>query len=753
LADTQNGSYLVDRIGEKRLPTPFFALLLACAMFGGCRAQPKLTSGQFRNASVMLVTIDTLRRDRLGAYGGPSGLTPTLDRLSREGITYTNAFSHAPMTLPAHASILTGLTPVHHSVRNNVAFRLADDIPTLATLLKPAGYRTGAFIGAFVLDGRFGLSRGFDVYDDRFPVDRDAPTFSFAQRPAETVLARASDWILQSSDSNNTGRAASSDPRQPFFAWIHLYDPHAPYEAPPSYRAGRTPYDAEVAYTDAMLGRFLDRLAAAHAIDNTLLVVTADHGESLGDHGETTHGLFAYDSTLSVPLIVTGKAIRPGTENLPVEHADILPTILDLVAVAPPPGLDGHSLVDRPASDRAIYFEALDANLTRDWAPLTGIVRSNWKYIDLPVPELYNLSADPAETINVFDRERARADAMARVLKQMAASPPRSAGNSAALDSDAAVRLRSLGYTGGRSPTRSKPYTAADDPKQLAPLNERFNTALEAFNGRRPDEALDGFLSILRERPDFAAARTSAATVLLSSGRAADARVLLGQAPDFQKSSPEILAKLGAALRDTGDFRGAATAFEQARRNGDQNPDLLNDLGVVYARLGRGDEARASFGELLRMDPSAAGTWYNLGVFELSARRADAAANAFRHAVEIDPQYGDAWQGLGASMADRDRPAAVDAWQRAERLNPHDYDLLFNLGMLLAMSDRPADALPYLERFVREAPPTRYNADLRQVRTTIERIKHARGEPGTDRDASDARRPTASARAGDRSPH
>lgn len=619
------------------------------------------------------------------------------------------------MTLPAHTSILTGRLPSTHGVHDNGMFRLAGDVPTLATILKGAGYRTGAFVGAFVLDARFGLNRGFDDYDDRYPRS-GATTFQFDQRRGSEVVQAAGDWILRA----ETEPAASPQPPapSPWFAWVHLFDPHAPYDAPPEYRAGRAPYDAEVAYADAMLGRLLDRLRAAHALDRTLIVVTADHGESLGEHGETTHGLFAYDATIAVPLIVAGTSVAAGRVDAAVGHTDIMPTILDLAAIASPPGVDGRSLVRPPPADRGIVFEALDANLTRGWAPLTGIVEDGWKYIDLPLRELYDVRADPRELTNLAARDPARRERLARALSQQDARGGSPAAPSA-LDAEAAARLRALGYASGAALPRKATYTAADDPKALAGLNERFDSALEAFNSGRATEALTAFSGILRERPDFLTARTSAASVLLDVGRAADAVALLRAAPGAQARSAQLLAKLGAALEDAGDLSGAATAFEEARSGGDRNPDLVDALGVVYARLGRAADARALFEEMLRNDPGAGGTWYNLGLLEMSTSRRPDAAAAFRHAVAADPSNGEAWQGLGAALVATDRAAAVDAWRHAERLLPHDYDLLFNLGIVLAEGERPAEALPYLRRFAREAPRNRYARDLPRVEAAI----------------------------------
>ena len=693
---------------------------LAVAVAAGCARPapaPLLQPGGLRGGNVLLVTIDTLRRDRLGAYGAARGLTPTLDRLSSSGVRYSQAFSHAPMTLPAHASILTGRTPRTHGIHTNGSARLDDQIPTLATVLKASGYRTGAFVGAFVLDARFGLGRGFDEYDDRYPHETDTATFKVSDRRAAAVVKAAGDWILRA--------AAGSEPaapKIPWFAWVHLFDPHTPYDAPAEYRAGRSAYDAEVAYTDAMLGRLLDRLTEAHALDRTIVVVTADHGESLGDHGETTHGLFAYGSTLAVPLILSGTSVGHGVVDVPVAHADILPTLLDLVATAPPPHLDGRSVAKLAAGDRPLYFEALEANLTRGWAPLTGVVAGEWKYIELPLPELYDLRADPGEAHNLVERETARRDLMRRALAQVGAGRP-GAAVPAAVDEDAAARLRSLGYTAASAAPARQHYSEADDPKRLVALNERFNTALEAFGAGRADEALSQFLALLRERPDFLTARTSASTVMIATGRAADAAALLRAAPGAQASAPEILAKLGAAIQRTGDLQGAAAAFERSRAAGNQNPEIFNDLGVVYAQMGKVGEARAMFQELLRRDPNAAGTWTNLGLAELAAHRAVAAADAFRHAVSVDPSSAEAWQGLGAAVIARDPNTAIDAWQRAERLRPRDFDLLFNLGMVLADSGRRAEALPYLTRFIQEAPRDRYARDFPRVEAAIAKAR------------------------------
>ncbi|MDE3154451.1 MAG: sulfatase-like hydrolase/transferase [Acidobacteriota bacterium] len=713
----------------------------------GADTAPPIVTGAFKGDNVLLVTIDTLRRDRLGVYGDRDGLTPNLDRLANTGIRFDDAFSEVPETLPAHTSIMTGLTPRSHGIHNNGTFGLGKGPATMASLFKQAGYRTGAFVAAFVLDARFGLNRGFDHYDDYYGLQQSPSSFYIVERTAPEVLAPALAWIdgSPSPDAAPTdlpgsrvapasGAAHAGDPgkKQPWFAWVHLFDCHAPYHAPQEFRQGRTPYDSEVAYTDAMLGRFLDELRNRGELAHTVIIVTADHGESLGDHGEQTHGLFAYNSTLKIPLIVWAPGIRPEVNKRLVADIDILPTALDLTGVPVPAGLDGHSLVPAmngtaPKTAPPVYFEALDANLTRGWAPLTGVIAGNWKYIDLPIPELYNLAKDPDESHNLASTDGEKMRELEALLKEIKAAPVRPGNAPTRVESaDAEARLRSLGYVSGDEPGK-KIYTDADDPKNLVALNNLFTSALEESSTGQIKEALQQLDTVLAQRPDFQTARTSAADILLSQGRAADAISLLKAAPGGVDHSPELLAKLGAAEREAGDLAAASKTLEQAIAQGSLDPDVYNDLGVIYAEMGRLDDARGMFNRLLALDPSAPGAWNNLGILAMNAHDSTAAARDFRKAIESDPSYGEAWHGLGAALVDRDPGGAVDAWRHAVELMPGNYDLLYNLGIVLSRSSQPRMALPYLNRFVQQAPPQQYAPDIATVKALIARIEQSAG--------------------------
>jgi arylsulfatase A-like enzyme/Flp pilus assembly protein TadD len=673
------------------------------------REPPQIPRGSAAGSNVLLITIDTLRADRVGAYGNRSGLTPTLDRLADSGIRFESAYTPVPMTLPAHASLLTGLEPFVHGIRNNTASRLGE-APTLATMLKSAGYRTGAFVGALVLNAGFGLDRDFDVYDDRF-VGRESA--AEAERPAERVIRPAVEWIL------GGGR--------PWFAWIHLYDPHAPYQAPSEYRVGRTPYDAEVAYTDAMIGRGLDELRAARQLDRTIVVAVADHGEALGEHGEASHGLFAYESTLRVPMIVTAPGVRGRPVREPVAVVDLVPTVLDLLGAPIPSGLDGRSLLgagDRGTREpRALYLEALDANLTRGWAPLTGVILDGWKFIELPIPELYDLEHDPGEARNLAPREPERSRVLQARLKEMIAGrKPAVEAAPALIDAETSQRLASLGYLSSVEATENRTFSEADDPKNLVSLNEAFFAAINDQREGRSESALTKLRGVVASRPDFVAARVSAAAILSGAGRATEAILLLQSAPGADASST-VQTQLGLAFDASGNLVEAAKHLEAAVRLRGDDAQTLNSLGVVYSRLNRFEDGRRVFRQVLETDPRAAAVWNNLGILELNAGNRRDAADAFRQAVTADPRYAAAWQRLGVALVASDAAAAVQAWERAMTLNPFDFDTLFNLGMVLAESPEPRDALPYLRRFVADAPPDRYKSEIARVTPLITRIE------------------------------
>jgi arylsulfatase A-like enzyme/Tfp pilus assembly protein PilF len=711
------------------------------------RPAPRVDLHPIANQNVLLITIDTLRADALGSYGGPAA-TPALDRLAAEGVRFDFAHAHAVTTLSSHASILTGTYPFQHGIRDNSGYRLGPGARTAATLLKQAGFDTAAFVGAFPLHSRFGLSQGFDLYDDRFG-ETHAPTeFAMPERPASAVVPLARSWIAERGDGGPGGAGRQASGR--WFVWVHLFDPHAPYQPPPPFDAqyaGR-PYYGEVAATDAALAPLLDDLRAAPR--PTLVVVTGDHGEALGDHGELSHGLFAYESTLRIPLIIAeiggarGSTGSPRAEtsssppslvlslskdehgevsSVSARHVDILPTILDAIGQTPPSDLPGRSLLpanERTASalPRMSYFEAMGAMLNRGWAPLTGVLADRDKLIDLPIVERYDLAADPAERVNLSGRTPERDRTLAAGLRAFNAAPP---GDRREENADAGARLRALGYLSGSAPAKAR-YTEADDPKQLVDLDRAVHDAVEAFGARRFDEAVRIYQGIIARRPDMAIAYRHLAFVEWQRGHPAGAVDALQRAIKAGVTQPAIVVQLGGYLADTGRVGEAIRLLQPIAGAPGADAETLNSLGIAYIRAGRRDEAARTFERVLAQNPDSSVPLENLGVMALERGDVTAARGYFDRAVRADPRSSRGHGGLGVvALRSGNRQAAIDAWKQAVQLDPSNFDAIYNAGTTLARDGQMDAARPYLELFLKTAPPAFYAKDLKEVEALLRR--------------------------------
>ena len=628
--------------------------------------------------NVLLVTIDTLRADHVGAYGSTSGATPTLDRLAAEGLRLETASAHVPLTLPSHTALLTGAYPFVNGVRDNGSFRFDGKLPTLAGTLKGAGYRTAAFVSSFVLDARFGLSAGFDTYDDRYGARPSGVELSVVERPANQTLDAAVRWIASPE--------TSPDARQPWFAWVHLYNPHDPYDPPEPFRS-RYPsdlYAGEIAFADAKLGAALDDLSRRRLLTNTLVVVAADHGESLGEHQERTHGLFAYDATLRVPLIVWAPpVVKPGVLSGPSRLVDVMPTVLDLVSV-PATAPSGRSLwpfarTGEPVDDAGVYFEALNASLTRHWAPLTGLVSGGFKLIDLPIPELYNLAADPGERVNLFAQRKDVAASLQRGLSALRANAAPAAP--AAIDRETQRRLQALGYVAAAPPARAAgTASAADDPKTLLPLHNTLDDALAALKAGRTAEAERLLTSIIAARKDFTVAYDRLAQLFRDSGRLARAVATLEAAARAGVADAASLAALGGYLQEAGNLPRSLEVLEAARTMNPSEMEVYEKLGITYTRLGRVDEAHRMFAHMLSVAPNSATTYNNLGSLLLTERRWRDAAEALQRALAIDPNMANAHNGLGVAWAQQgELEKAIEEWRQALQLRPDLTDARDNI--------------------------------------------------------------------------
>ena len=666
--------------------------------------------------NILLITIDTLRADALSSYGG-AARTPNLDALASRGTRFDFAHAHAVLTRPSHASILTGTYPHENGIRDHSGYRLKTGLPTLASLLKEKGFATGAFVGAVPLERRFGLDGGFDVYDDRFGRTGNNSDFALAERPAGEVVDAALKWI-----GGQQGR---------WFTWVHVFDPHAPY-APPapfdSEYSGRA-YHGEVAYVDKALGPLLE--SAAQSARPTLVIVTSDHGEGLGDHGELTHGLLAYETTLRVPLIVAqvrGSGIGdrgPGSvSHFPARHVDLLPTVLDALASTASSTLPGRSLLPGaplpPDADVSSYFEAMSAMLNRGWAPLQGVIAGHEKYIDLPKPELYDLEADPKEASNLIDDVR-RADrrrVLEARLRDFQAAPP---GERFAESPEVAAKLQSLGYTSGSAPRKAK-YTEEDDPKNLMELDRWIQQGIEAWQHGRKAEALQIYERIIERRPSMAIGYRNLAFLQWQGGEARAAIQTLERAFRAHAIEPGMTTQLGSYLAEAGRPADAIALLEPMAAQKPADPDALNALGIAYARAGQEDRSASIFRRALDENPSNVQALENIGTLEMQRGNLAGARQALEQAAAIDPRSARAQNGLGVvAMKSGAKEAAFAHWKRAVELAPQDFDALFNLGMELDAAGRREEARPYLERFAREAPPAQYGSDVAAVRKLLSR--------------------------------
>jgi arylsulfatase A-like enzyme len=449
--------------------------------------------GRAAAPNILLITLDTTRADRLGAYGYRLGRTPRLDRFAFEGVLFEQAVAPAPMTLPSHASLFTALYPFAHGVRTNGSFHLGETFPTLATALRGAGYRTAAFVSAFSLDRRYGLSLGFDHYDDRLEAAPRRANLELERRGDRTALA-AGEWVEQHV-RGSTGTA--------FFVWLHLYDPHEPYEAPPPYGAdfADRPYDGEVAFADAVVGGVLDRLDRLDVRRSTIVAVAGDHGESLGEHGEATHAMFVYESAIRVPLMVRwpGHIGESSRVREPVRLVDVAPTLLDLAGVPALAGVHGWSLVPlvrrTGAGPPSAYSETYFPLFSLNWAPLRSIRDDRWKFIDAPSPELYDLANDPHEQANLAAREASRAVALRRALDLMTGGRE-GVMATRKMDRETTEMLAALGYISASANADSETAPAGrPDPKAMIDV---YNQLLRA-NGALRDGRLEEAESVARD--------------------------------------------------------------------------------------------------------------------------------------------------------------------------------------------------------------------------------------------------------------
>jgi choline-sulfatase len=663
------------------------AMTAAC---GGRVAPPPRTN-------VLLVTIDTFRADRVG-----TGVAPTIDRLAASGIRFTSARSAVPLTLPSHATIHTGLLPPAHGVRENGTGALDETHQTIATLMRGAGYDTAAFVGAFVLDHRFGLAQGFNTYDDYIPRDPDATERLEAERPASAVVDRAIEWLERRSVLSNQPPAPSPQPPAPFFLWLHLYDPHAPYNPPKEFlTANRSAYDGEIAYADAQLARVFESLRARGEFDSTLIVVCGDHGEGLGEHGERTHGMLVYDATLRVPLVIApprSVGVHATTINGAVSLAEIAPTVLRAVGVAPAADMKGRDLLRAFESTVDLYSET-EYPRTAGWSPLQALTDDRWVAIRAgDVTELYDVESDPRQEHDVAAAQGSVAAAM--TMRAGAIHGSGVASKAATVSPDVQERLRSLGYVASSIQTAADP-NAPNPAARIAVWNE-FEDALSALSGHRP-EAAAMLRRLAASNPGAPVIQTTWARALKEDGRLDAALAVYRQAAKRWSTDPVLLHDLAVAAREAAAAQTASKAAvlrdeavradEAALALDPSSAPALNGLGLLAIDAGKTDQAVTSFERATTLDSNNASYWANLGNARRAAGNRPAAEQAYRRALEVDSRTADAANGLGVLLVEGRRPAEAVAWfERAVAAAPDFPEARLNLGIALQESGQRARA-------------------------------------------------------------
>ncbi len=653
---------------------PGFMAIAALLAFGGCNRIEVRPDRGAPPPNVLLVTIDTLRADHVGAYGASFAETPSLDRLASEGTRFTRAIASSPLTLPSHSALLTGSHPHELGVRHNGMYRLAPGVETLAERLRGAGWATGAFVGSYVLAARFGLDQGFDRYDDTTSTQLAGPG-GYAERTADAVSDAALAWL-------------EAAPR-PFFLWTHYYDPHASYKPPAPFkdRFAARPYDGEISWVDMQLTRILDVLRARRELDRTLVVVTADHGESLGEHGELTHGYALYDAVLRVPLILRGPGVPAGgvVESL-VRGIDVAPTVLGLLGREALPGVSGSDL--RPlwegseAPGRVAYSETLATELELGWSALYSIRTERFGYVRAPRAELYNLEADPAERENLLETDPRRWGAVASRLAALleATLAGAAAARSERLDAEALERLRALGYALPSQPVESSGLDPKEGLRALGDLWEA-HAAFERGELARAQSLVE---RVLEKIPASSKAHALLADVHLRGGRA---RLALSHMEEAARLTPLLAhhhAMVAEIQRGLGNEPAVREAYRRAEALDPREP--LVQVWLMEERVRAGDLAGAAEHARLALegDRNDALARIKVGRLWSSVGEHTRALEVLEEAVRLDPAPGYGHMLLAIESAHLGRAVEVGTHRARATEVGGDPWLLGRLGLAWA---------------------------------------------------------------------
>lgn len=635
--------------------------------------------------NVVLVTIDTLRADHLASYGYSDIETPNIDALAREGVRFASATSTVPFTLPAHSSIMTGTYPPYHGVRENVGYHLGDKIPTLAELLRAQGLATAGFVSAFVLDSRWGIARGFDHYFDDFDLaNMESANLGSVQRDGAETVAEAVAWL-------------DSESNEPFFLWVHLFEPHDPYTPPEPYRSRylNRPYDGEVAYADALVGELIAGLRSRRLLDKSLLMLTGDHGEGLGDHREAFHGFFVYDSTIHVPLIIRvpfggfgGRVVRA-----PVSHVDLLPTILEATGRAVPAVAQGESLVPlildpTNGDDRGVFSESTYPLYHYGWAPLRSLRTNRYKLIDAPRAELYDLETDPGEEHNLIDQEPVTAAALHATLADLAGGIEYSGDKRASavdMDDETLLMLRSLGYVagGGQAGLDDEIDGQRADPKDKIELHRLIMLAQSDIGAGRDEAAEEKLLRLLDEDPAIVDAQQILGNIYNARGDYERGVPFFKAALELNDEHKSSLFGLADAYRGLGRPEEALLGYQRLLELNPHESKAVLAIAQIHVGRGEMEEALAVLERAAGQEDPPAILFNQIGELLVLQNRSDEAITNFRRAIERNDWLAQPRFNLAILYEERgDREGAIGLYEEAIEMAPKHYQAQFNLGRL-----------------------------------------------------------------------
>jgi arylsulfatase A-like enzyme/Tfp pilus assembly protein PilF len=657
-------------------------------------------TGKSNPTNVFLVTIDTLRADHLAPYGDTEIETPTALRLAREGIRFTAAYTPVPLTLPAHSSILTGLQPFTHGVRDNGGFYLDPSRPTLATILKGNGFRTAAFVSAFVLDSRWGLANGFDQYFDHFDVSAaDLAAMARVQRPGGETWEEARRWL-------------DDHAQEQFFVWLHLFDPHTPYAPPEPYqtRYHDRPYDGEIAYADAIVGQAIDYLERHGVLDRTVVVFLADHGEGLGDHGEDEHGLLLYDSTLHVPWIIRlpGRAHAGGVIDRSVSLVDVAPTILGLLGISTPQPFDGVNLAPLVGSpgrvrDEPLYAETYFPRLHFDWSELISIRDDRYKLIRAARSELYDYRSDPTESRDLAAPHATVVAALDRTLAQMTARQG-AAPVARGLDSDAARRLGSLGYVGGGTALSTASSSSRPNPSEKTEIYRSLTRARELLDKGSRQDGINELKRVVTDEPELEAARRLLRDYWLEHRQVREGLEWFRSAAERRPGSAALLVEFGRFERAAGRPDQALTTFERALTTSPDSVEALEAAADTLRQLGQNERALQLF-EKAASHTSNAEPRMRVAETLIRIGRLIEADHMLSDALASDPHISGAHYLLAQIAEEQhDLNRAEREYRLEMSLSSWDYRAPFNLAALMGARHDYVQQVALLESIPRIAP-------------------------------------------------